>query len=86
VPGVQVSSPASAPSGAAPLAVNSKTVVRNLNAAYVGGLSAGSLQATGGDGFTRPGTGTPIGITTERIVGMGPLPVGTYYVTGTALL
>jgi hypothetical protein len=75
----------SAPSGKAPLSVNRNVMVKNLNAQYVGGLSAASLQATGGDGITPPGAG--IGLTSGTVVAKtGPLQAGTYYVTATALL
>jgi hypothetical protein len=60
-------------------------MVKNLNAQYVGGLSAASLQATGGDGFTPLGTNTPL-LSFTKIVSTGPLAAGTYYVTATALL
>ena len=77
----------SAPSGKAPLAVNRNVLVKNLNAQYVGGLSATSLQATGGDGFTRPNTRTSLPRLHVVVVATtGPLPAGTYYVTATALL
>lgn len=75
----------SAPSGKAPLAVNRNVMVKNLNAQYVGGLSAASLQVTGGDGFTPRGADTPF-LSYTKIAATGPLPAGTYYVTATALL
>jgi len=75
----------SAPSGKAPLAVNRNVMVSNLNAQYVSGLGAASLQATGGDGFTPPGTNTHFSSPTV-VAKTGPLPAGTYYVTATALL
>lgn len=49
----------SAPANVAPLAVNGPAMVANLNANYLGGLSASDLQPTGGDGFTL-GNNTPI--------------------------
>jgi hypothetical protein len=42
----------SAPANVAPLEVNGSAMVANLNANYLGGLSASDIQATGGDGFT----------------------------------
>jgi hypothetical protein len=76
----------SAPKGRAPLAVNRQALVKNLNAQYTGGLTAGQLQATGGEGFTQPATNTPIDVTGEIVTGTGHLPAGVYYVTATALL
>jgi hypothetical protein len=76
----------SAPSGHAPLAVNRSALVSNLNAQYTGGLTAAQLQATGGDGFTQPGTNTPINNTVPLVAGTGNLPAGVYYVTATANL
>lgn len=75
-----------APAGRAPLAVNRTGMVKNLNAQYTGGRTAGQLQATGGDGFTLAGADTPIDSKGEVVVSTGPLPAGTYYVTATALL
>jgi hypothetical protein len=75
-----------APVGRAPLAVNRSALVKNLNAQYTGGLTAAQLRATGGDGFTLPGTNTPIDSKGEVVVSTGPLPAGVYYVTATALL
>jgi hypothetical protein len=76
----------SAPHGHAPLSVNRSAMVKNLNAEYTGGLSAAQLQATGGDGFTSPGTGTGINRNGQIVTGTGPLPAGTYYVTATAMV
>jgi len=75
----------SAPGHHAPLSVNQKVMVKNLNAQYVGGLSASALQAAGGDGYTTPTTDTPVLDLTE-VASTGPLAAGTYYVTGTALV
>jgi hypothetical protein len=61
----------SAPPNRAPLSVNRKVMVQNLNAQYVGGLSASALQATGGDGFTAPAADTPITSLTN-VVSTGP--------------
>jgi hypothetical protein len=74
----------SAPAGTAPLAVNRKALVKNLNAQYTGGLTAGQLRATGGDGFTSPGTVTRIDQSGELVAATGHLPAGTYYVTAAA--
>jgi hypothetical protein len=74
----------SASRGHAPLAVNRTTMVSNLNAQYTGGLTATQLQSSGGDGFTQPGTNTPIGSTSPLVAGTGNLPAGIYYVTATA--
>jgi hypothetical protein len=76
----------SAPKGRAPLAVNRSGLVKNLNAQYTGGLTAGQLQAAGGDGFTRQNASIPIDAKGEIVTGTGHLPAGTYYVTATALL
>jgi hypothetical protein len=76
----------SAPSGRAPLAVNRSALVSNLNAQYTDGLTATQLQATGGDGFTQPGTNAPINDTSPMVAGTGNLPAGIYYVTATANL
>ena len=76
----------SAPAGVAPLAVGGNAMVANLNANYLGGLSASDLQPTGGDGFTAPGTDTPLSGTPTMVASTGPLPPGTYYVTATAFL
>jgi hypothetical protein len=73
-----------APTGDAPLTVNEKALVKNLNAQFTGGLSSGQLQATGGDGFTQPGTNTPVNDTGPLVAGTGNLPAGIYYVTATA--
>lgn len=77
----------SAPKAKPPLVVNRSAMVGNLNANYVGGLSAGSLKVTGGDGFTDPNADVPLGhdiFTT--ITSTGHLPAGTYYVTATAMV
>jgi hypothetical protein len=76
----------SAPGGHAPLAVNRSALVSNLNAQYTGGLSAVQLQATGGEGFTQPGTNAPINDKSPMVAGTGNLPAGVYYVTATANL
>ncbi len=76
----------SAPAGVAPLAVNQATMVPNLNANYLGGLSASDVQSTGGDGFTATENVTTIGNSPTVIVTTGALAAGTYYVTATTLL
>ena len=75
----------SAPGHHAPLSVNQKVMVKNLNAQFVGGLSASALQATGGDGYTTPSTDTPV-LAPTKVASTGPLAAGTYYVTGSALV
>jgi hypothetical protein len=77
----------SAPANVAPLEVNGKALVANLNANYLGGLSASDLQPTGGDGFTAPGTDTPLPFDSSTMVAStGTLPAGTYYATATAFM
>jgi hypothetical protein len=77
----------SAPRGKAPLAVNRKTLVQNLNAQYLGGLSAGDLKATGGIGVTSINAGIHLSSTSFTVVAStGPLHTGLYYVTATALV
>lgn len=44
----------SAPRNKAPLAVNRSVMVKNLNAQYLGGLRASSVEFTGGDGIAAP--------------------------------
>jgi hypothetical protein len=73
-----------APSGTAPLAVNRKVMVKNLNANYVTGLSAAQLKTVGGDGISK--TSISIGGPQVKVAGTGALPAGTYYVTATAWL
>jgi hypothetical protein len=76
----------SAPPGKAPLAVNRKALVQNLNAQYVGGLSAGSLKATGGIGVTSINANIHISSDFSVVASTGRLPTGLYYVTATALV
>jgi hypothetical protein len=76
----------SAPGNHAPLSVNQRVMVKNLNAQFVGGQSASALQSNGGDGFTLPGTDTALTSTFSEVVSTGELQAGTYYVTGTALI
>jgi hypothetical protein len=77
----------SAPKNKAPLAVSRNVMVRNLNAQYVGGLSAGSLKLTGGSGFSPPNADIALLHNQGRVVAeTGRLPAGTYYVTATALI
>lgn len=74
-----------APARKAPLAVNRNVMIKNLNAQYLGGLTATGLAETGGEGFTAPsGTGTPIDTKGEIVASTGKLPAGTYYVSATA--
>jgi len=74
----------SAPSGKAPLAVNRTTMVKNLNANYLSGLTGTQLKATGGDGISK--TAITLSGTQVQVAGTGALPAGTYYVTATAWL
>jgi hypothetical protein len=77
----------SAPKGNAPLSVNRSVQVRNLNAEYLGGLSAASLKLTGGDGFTSPEADIALShdIYTQ-VAETGSVPAGTYYVQASALV
>jgi hypothetical protein len=76
-----------APSGKAPLSVNSTLQVNRLNAQYVGGQSAKQLQATGGVGLTAPAVNIPLPTeTTVAVAATGALAAGTYYVSATAML
>jgi hypothetical protein len=71
----------------APLAVNRTVMVRNLNAQYLGGLSAASLKLTGGDGFVAPNADVALTHNSFiEVAGTGHLPAGVYYVTATALI
>ena len=76
----------SAPAHKAPLAVNRNAMVKNLNAQYLGGLTATGLAETGGEGFTPPSTSAPITSTPTIVATTGPLHPGTYYVAATAEL
>jgi hypothetical protein len=76
----------SAPAGAAPLTVNRKALVTNLNAQYLSGFTFDQLAVQGGDGFTRPNTFTPIDGDGVEVASTGHLSPGTYYVTATAML
>ena len=73
----------SAPKNKAPLAVNRSVMVKNLNAQYLGGLSAASLKPTGGDGFNGSNISIPSNAYAQ-VATTGPLPAGTYFVTATA--
>lgn len=77
----------SAPKGKAPLAVNRNVEVRNLNAEYVGGLSASAIRPSGGDDFAIPGSNIDLPPLADASVAVtGRLAAGTYYVTATAEL
>ena len=76
----------SAPAGKAPLAVNRNVMVKNLNAHYLGGLTATGLAVTGGEGFTRNNTDTGISANQTVVASTGKLPAGTYYVSASATL
>jgi hypothetical protein len=73
----------SAPRNKAPLAVNRTVMVRNLNAQYIGGLSASAIKPVGGEGFTASNTSLPADVYTE-VAATGLLSAGTYYATATA--
>jgi hypothetical protein len=73
----------SAPKNKAPLAVNRNVMVRNLNAQYVGGLSASALEPTGSFGADSDNVALPSDAYTQ-VATTGPLAAGTYYVTATA--
>ena len=75
----------------APLAVNRLTMVRNLNAQYVGGATAAALGTSGTEAFNSPGTDTAVtddadGEDSTVVLQTTTLPAGRYYVTETALL
>jgi len=76
----------SAPAGKAPLAVNRAVMVKNLNAQYLGGLTATGLAETGGEGVPGPNHEIPISSAAPVVAVTGKLPAGTYYVTATAML
>ena len=77
----------SAPRNTAPLSVNRSTMVTNLNSQLVGGLSAASLKATGGDGFTSSNADIPLnGDTFSRVTQTGKLAAGNYYVSASAVI
>jgi hypothetical protein len=81
----------SAPKSKAPLAVNRSTMVTNLNAQYLGGMTASAFGTAGADVFTKPGTDTtvasgPDGEVSTGVLQTPTLSAGTYYVTETALL
>ena len=77
----------SAPRNKAPLAVSREVMVKNLNAQFVGGLSASSVKFTGGDGIAPPNSDVALNHSTNvPVAGTGPLPAGIYYVTATALI
>jgi hypothetical protein len=76
----------SAPAGKAPLAVNQQTMVKNLNAQFLGGQPLTQLQATGGGSATIPGTDQAIDFNEEVVASTGTLPAGLYFVSATAEL
>ncbi len=77
----------SAPKDKAPLAVNRSTEVKNLNAEYVGGLSATALRPSGGDGFAAPASDVALPpLAQVEVANTGSLAAGTYYVTASAEL
>jgi hypothetical protein len=79
--------PLNAPKNTAPLAVGRRKMVSNLNAQFVGGLSAASLKLSGGEGFALPNADIQLnGDTVVQVAATGRLAGGTYYVTATALI
>lgn len=68
------------PANTPPLQVNRRTVVHNLNAQFVGGMSAPSLKITGSTGNT---LGDVFSLALTPIATTAPLNAGTYYVTAT---
>lgn len=74
-----------ASTGNPPLKVNNSVQVPSLNASEVGGQTASQLS-TGGDGFTNPGTNTPLTSSFTTVASTGALAAGTYYATATALM
>jgi hypothetical protein len=75
----------SAPKNTAPLAVNRSTMVKNLNANFVGGLSATDLKPTGGDDFTQVDANIDIpALSAVTAAQTGKLAAGTYYVFASA--
>ncbi len=75
-----------APHGKAPFAVNRNIQVKNLNAQYVGGLSATQLAVTGGAGVTTFDSSVSIGQSPTAVAATGALRAGLYYVSATAEL
>ena len=71
----------SAPAGRAPLAVNRRALVKNLNAQFVGGLGSAQLESTGGFGVTNSAPLTNAG---APVVETGDLRAGVYYLTANA--
>jgi hypothetical protein len=77
----------SAPKDAAPLVVDRNSMVKNLNASFLGGLSPAGLKLSGADGFSKVETNTPVtGDVYTKVAGTPKLAAGTYYVTATALI
>ena len=73
-----------APANTAPLAVSRQTMVKNLNAQFVGGLSAASLKPAGGDGYKLPDSDISLpALATAEVASTGKLTAGIYYVTAT---
>lgn len=74
-----------APKNTAPLSVSNETMVPNLNAELVGGLSASTLRSTGGDGYLNsPQPITLLSTAITEVASTGKLPAGIYYATATA--
>jgi hypothetical protein len=74
----------SAPKGTAPLIVNRKALVTNLNADYLHGFTYDQLALQGGDGISKLGTVIPVDDKGELVASTGHLTPGNYYVTATA--
>jgi len=74
-----------APFGTPPFRVSKTDAeVPNLDAQFAGGFTGDQMVNIGGDGLTQGPT--PLGFNYKEIASTGPLPAGTYYVTGSAEL
>jgi hypothetical protein len=77
----------SSPRNTGPLSVNRSTMARNLNSQFIGGLAAGSLKATGGDGFTKLDANIALNSDFSVVVAKtGKLAAGNYYVSASGLV
>ena len=77
----------SAPRNTAPLVVDRRTLVKNLNASAVGGLGSAGLAVSGADGFLKVETNRSVtGDVYTKVAGTPKLAAGTYYVTATATI
>lgn len=77
----------SAPKNTAPFGVNRNTLVKNLNASMVGGLSPAGIKLSGGEGFLPVESNKMITDDVfTKVAGTPKLAAGTYYVVATALI